>query len=393
MKIIFITTLYPDSKEQSLIKVPYALHYFVQNWVKEKHEVEVIKIEATYPKYLPQYFKTNKTRTERDTLVDNVNVHIIQVKKNLNRHFAKSSAKRASIQVFEYLKKKHIDYDVVIFHVYEPSFYIADELKSRFNIPIIWGFHQSDINWIKTNKNFESLCKNLNNISAIAFRSNALKTSFEQHFEEKNKSFIISSGIPKDIIKTPVIKRNVRNLRFITVANMIQRKNLDILIKAFSALSKDNKEITLKILGSGKEMNRLKDLAVQLKAEDSITFLGYCDREKVFEELGQSDVFVLPSVNETFGMVYLEAMSQGCIPIGTSGEGIDGIIENGKNGYLCDPNINSCYNNMKIAMNLNQDEIENIKDEIRKTVSIYTEEKCSKYYIDRIQEVVKLYKS
>ena len=54
--------------------------------------------------------------------------------------------------------------------------------------------------------------------------------------------------------------------------------------------------------------------------------------------LGQSDVFVLPSVNETFGMVYLEAMSQGCIPIGTSGEGIDGIIENGKNGYLCDRN-------------------------------------------------------
>ena len=47
----------------------------------------------------------------------------------------------------------------------------------------------------------------------------------------------------------------------------------------------------------------------------------------------------MPSINEGFGIVYLEAMKAGCITIGTKGEGIDGFIENGKNGFLVNPNV------------------------------------------------------
>src|SRR5690606_27533936 len=48
------------------------------------------------------------------------------------------------------------------------------------------------------------------------------------------------------------------------------------------------------------------------------------------------DCYVMVSESEAFGLVYLEAMSKGCITIGTKGQGIDGIIIHGVNGFLCE---------------------------------------------------------
>ena len=65
-----------------------------------------------------------------------------------------------------------------------------------------------------------------------------------------------------------------------------------------------------------------------------------------------ADIFALPSVNETFGMVYLEAMACGCITVCTENDGVAGIIKNGKNGfYWKDGIINEIINHK------NKDEI------------------------------------
>ena len=50
----------------------------------------------------------------------------------------------------------------------------------------------------------------------------------------------------------------------------------------------------------------------------------------------EADIFILPSKNETFGMVYLEAMASGCITVCSKGDGVDGIIKDSINGFLCD---------------------------------------------------------
>ena len=62
------------------------------------------------------------------------------------------------------------------------------------------------------------------------------------------------------------------------------------------------------------------------------------DKEEVLKHMGESRIFVMPSVNEGFGIVYLEAMSQKCIVIGTKGEGIEDVIKHGENGFLVTPN-------------------------------------------------------
>ena len=68
MNIVFITTLYPDNDEQSLTEVPFTLHYFVKNWVNQGHIVQVVKVEAIYPGFIPKYSKLNKVRRERNIL-------------------------------------------------------------------------------------------------------------------------------------------------------------------------------------------------------------------------------------------------------------------------------------------------------------------------------------
>ncbi len=93
----------------------------------------------------------------------------------------------------------------------------------------------------------------------------------------------------------------------------------------------------MEIIGSGEEEATLKDLCKQLKIEQKVVFTGRIPRELVISHMRDADLFVMVSTNETLGLVYLEAMAQGCITIGTQGEGIDGVIIDGINGYLVEP--------------------------------------------------------
>ena len=64
--------------------------------------------------------------------------------------------------------------------------------------------------------------------------------------------------------------------------------------------------------------------------------LGKLPHEYVKEILYVTDCFVMLSKNEAFGLVYLEAMSMGCLTICSKNDGIDGIIIHGENGFLCE---------------------------------------------------------
>lgn len=60
-------------------------------------------------------------------------------------------------------------------------------------------------------------------------------------------------------------------------------------------------------------------------------------REKILEIMDNCDIFVMPSHRETFGLVYIEAMSRGLPVVYTKGQGIDGFFEEGEIGYPVDP--------------------------------------------------------
>ncbi len=76
----------------------------------------------------------------------------------------------------------------------------------------------------------------------------------------------------------------------------------------------------------------------QINKYDFIHYYGKCPKEKVLTHLRDSDIFVMPSIHETFGLVYAEALTQGLPVIYTKGEGFDGFFAQGKVGYAVESN-------------------------------------------------------
>lgn len=126
-------------------------------------------------------------------------------------------------------------------------------------------------------------------------------------------------------------------ISLIQVGYLIARKKADVTIRAFAALRACHPEASLRIVGSGSELERFQTLCRELNVTNSVYFLGFLPNTEALAEIAKSRFFVMPSVREGFGIVYLEAMASGCITIGTEGEGIADLIVSGKNGFLVPP--------------------------------------------------------
>jgi N-acetyl-alpha-D-glucosaminyl L-malate synthase BshA len=136
-------------------------------------------------------------------------------------------------------------------------------------------------------------------------------------FEEKSRSEL---GIPED------------DLVLISIGRLIRRKALDDLLRALSGLEYD--DWRLLIVGDGPEEPRLRDLAERLGLSSRVEFLGAVWGERKFQYLAASDVFVLPSVHEGFGLVFLEAMFCGLPVIASSVGGQTDFLKDGETGFL-----------------------------------------------------------
>ena len=151
---------------------------------------------------------------------------------------------------------------------------------------------------------------------------------------------------------------------------LVKGKGQDSLIKIFSDLSKKKKDIILIIAGDGVDFPRLNKIVKESGLEQEVKFVGALSRRDILTYYAYSDVFVLLSrLNETFGIVFIEAMSMGTPVIGTEIGGIPEVIENGVNG---------------ITVNLtNESEIKNL------IIKVLTDDKFSDYLVSNGHNCVK----
>jgi glycosyltransferase involved in cell wall biosynthesis len=123
-----------------------------------------------------------------------------------------------------------------------------------------------------------------------------------------------------------------------TAARLVERKKVHVLIEAFAAFRKEVPEARLIVVGDGPERPRLEEMAVRLGVGATVQFTGRLPHREVVARIAESHLFALPSVGESLGTVYFEAMSQGVPVIGTVGEGIADFITDGRDGFLVRPN-------------------------------------------------------
>ena len=102
--------------------------------------------------------------------------------------------------------------------------------------------------------------------------------------------------------------------------------------------------VTLKIIGDGPQKKEIIHKVEKYK--EFIDVFDYIkSKEDLLVEYRSSDIFIMPSFNETFGLVYIEALSQGLPIIYSKGQGVDGYFEEGEVGFGCNPNdVNNIVN-------------------------------------------------
>ena len=114
-------------------------------------------------------------------------------------------------------------------------------------------------------------------------------------------------------------------LHLVTIAHLSPRKNIEGLINAF-ARAPLSAAASLTVVGGGPERSRLEAQAGRLGLDETVQFLGQLDRSGVREALWNAHAFVLPSHQETFGVVILEAMATGLPVVATACGGPEDIV-------------------------------------------------------------------
>ena len=145
---------------------------------------------------------------------------------------------------------------------------------------------------------------------------------------------VILNGFAVEHIRDSAEKRP---LSVVQVGHLTTQKRVSVTVEAFRRLRERHPGAALTLVGEGPERTALEQQCAAGGLGDAVRFTGQLPNSEALEELGRSRFFVMPSVHEGFGVVYLEAMASGCITIGTEGEGIADLIVNGENGFLVPP--------------------------------------------------------
>tara|TARA_B100000282_G_C31720569_1_gene485764 strand:+ start:298 stop:1440 length:1143 start_codon:yes stop_codon:yes gene_type:complete len=208
------------------------------------------------------------------------------------------------------------------------------------NIPIVTTLHGTDITLLGKDASFKPVIEYAINMSDIVtVVSKDLKNETLAHFNIKKEINVISNFIDYSLYEQNqnLILRNSfasNNEAIIThISNFREVKRVEDVIKIFYQVNK-RKKVQLLMIGDGPDRSKCENLARKLGIHKKIKFLG---KLKVIEDLlAISDIFLLPSQTESFGLVALEAMASNTAIVSSNSGGLPEVNIDGVTGFLSD---------------------------------------------------------
>lgn len=392
--ILMLTPIYPaDDIEKGSTPV---VHYFTKEWVKLGYNVVVMHYVVNFPSFLVfllrPFFKLISSKEGyavrshcvkyREYQLDGVSVCRIPLfKYRPHSRYSEKEILKAVSKTLDYCSKRNFIPDQICAHWVNPSFDIMHRLKGIFKVPTCYVAHDTGKDLLKLYR--DEVNSFINETDVIGYRSAHIKELFEKNFNcSEKKNFMCYSGIPEDFLALPQKTKNFDHvLNFIFVGSLIERKYPAEIIPAVKA-AYGNEKFTITYIGKGEEQKKIQCYAKKFNCEENICLHGYLDRKKVVEELCKNDVFIMISRKETYGLVYLEAMAAGCIVIASKNEGFDGIIQDGKNGFICNAgDIDNLTMIIKRIKKMSPKDLFLISQNAMKTASLLTDEKVAKNYL------------
>ena len=225
--------------------------------------------------------------------------------------------------------------------------------------------------------------------------SSALEKRFKEIQQLNNKKITtIQNGVnvPQNYPKKR--QKTTDEISLLFVGRIEERhKGVLLLPKIISKVLEEKhiNKIHLKIIGEGESLKTLKEAVKKAKLSRYISFLGSREHDNVLKEMHQADILIMPSYNEGQGLVYLEAMAQGTIPLVSNlKNNTDLVIQHKKNGFLCPIGDINCFAEQILYLLDNPQEISAISKEAWNTAytSLSSEIMAKKYLelIDRVKE-------
>jgi teichuronic acid biosynthesis glycosyltransferase TuaC len=391
MKVLIITKMYPNSQ---VFLSGIFVHEQVKALIKLGVQVEVLALIPFSPPIIRNF--KNKWRLfhqiPRIEIIENVKVYhprFWAIPKGFLKAYWPYPSFLLLSKFFKDVKLKLDDFDILHVQGTLPEDYIAYLLAKKINKPLVLTVHGSSVYAIvKNKKQFQKSKRVILKANAVIAVSQKVKERIVKFTGRIKNVFVIYNGFT-NIILPERRKKDDNVIKILFGATLIKRKGCEYLIKAFADVSKNHNNVELWIAGGGELFNELKDLAKMLGVFNKTKFFGAIEHSKMLELMNNCDIFALPSWDEAFGVVYLEAMSFKKPVIGTENEGVSEIIIDGTNGLLVPPrNVNILKNKLEMLVT-----DENLREKIGKkgfeTAKKFTWERNAKRNLEVYEDVLK----
>jgi glycosyltransferase involved in cell wall biosynthesis len=277
----------------------------------------------------------------------------------IDRILFKKKISKLVKDIQNHLTHKINDFDLIHAHFLFSDGGVAYELFKKNKTPYIVAIRNTDINFFF--KYFFFLrsygIEILENSSKIIFISPAYKTTLfnkyiphsKQEIIEK-KCEIVPNGLDSFWIENSQNKvfSKKEKFSFLYVGDFSKNKNIEASILALKALKNKGFDIHFNIVGGGGN-NESKILQIASNEKDWINIHPRINNKNMMlNHYRANDIFIMPSIYETFGVVYIEALSQGLPVIYSKGQGIDGFFEENTVGVSVNPlDVNSIVNKIE----------------------------------------------
>ena len=350
MNILVLSSVYKDESLGAGDHSTNIVNSFVHDWVKQGHVVKVIHNSHMYPRLIHQL-----PGSVKDKLATKINFYISDYNAICEKHYEDCGAEvwrlpmlkiiphrahsgnvidRQISKITNILTKAGFVPEVIVGHWASPQMELISKLKGIYNCRTAVVLHGTVY---IDQKNFPAN-RYLTNIDRLGCRSKTQAKNVKEILGLDEMPFVCYSGVPDEYLekfKLDVHKfNNIETWKFAYVGRLVGYKRVDVIIQA---LNSTDINWELSIVGEGAEKEKLEKIVEDLGCAKRVKFFGRIPRNKVMDILKDTHCFVMVSKGEIFGLVYLEAMAASCVAVGSKGEGIDGIIEDGYNGYLCEP--------------------------------------------------------
>lgn len=300
------------------------------------------------------HFITYKQPVRLEYLSHNIFFHEVTVPKYPLFHYQPYELALSS-KLVDMVKK----YDIDLLHVHYAiphayAGYMAKQMlkEEGINLPMVTTLHGTDITLVGSHPFYKpAVTFSMNKSDVITSVSESLKEDILRLFDVKKEVHVVPNFIDierhrRKSLNTECHRNRMANEeeRIIThISNLRPVKRLTDVIEVFDRVQKQI-PAKLIVIGEGPDKLKAEELCAKKGIESKVIFLG--NSLEINEILSFSDLFILPSEKESFGLAALEAMASGVPVVSSNAGGLPEVIQEGVSGYLSDVgDIESMTNN------------------------------------------------